>query len=114
MIEILSMSAAAPAAGASGGGGLLGLVLPFVAMAAVMYFLIIRPQQQQRKRHQSMLDDLKRGDTIITNGGLIGKVTKIAEDEISVDLGETRVRVARSMILTVKGKGEPVAATDKT
>lgn len=107
----VSMIAAggAPAAAAGGGSFITGILLPFGAMALIMYFLLIRPQQQQRKRHRAMLDDLKRGDTIVTSGGLIGKVTKLSEDEVRVDLGETQVRILRSMVVDVRGRGTVAA-----
>ena len=60
-----------------------------------------------------MLEAIRKGDTVVTVGGIIGKVAKVSDDELSLDLGETRVRVVKSMIATVRGKGEPVAANDK-
>jgi preprotein translocase subunit YajC len=75
-----------------------------------MYFLIIRPQRLKAKRHQEMIANVRRGDTIVTSGGLIGKVAKVVdESEIQLDLAENvRVRVARGMIAEVRTKGEPV------
>jgi len=83
---------------------------PFVLIFAIMYFLIIRPQRQRQKAHQEMIKNVRRGDTIITSGGLIGKVTKVVDDnEIEVQLAETvRVRIVRSAIGEVRAKGEPV------
>jgi preprotein translocase subunit YajC len=84
--------------------------LPFILIFVIMYFLIIRPQSQKRKQHQQMVANLRRGDTVVTSGGLIGKVAKVVDDsEIQIDLAENvRVRVVRGMIAEVRSKGEPV------
>lgn len=87
--------------------------LPFIAILAVFYFLLIRPQQKRQKEHRAMLDALKKGDTIVTSGGIIGKVAKVSDDEITVDTGEgVKLRVVRTMVVDVRGKGEPVPAND--
>ncbi len=97
-------------AGAPGGADMLVQFLPFVLIFVVMYFLIIRPQRLKAKRHQEMIANVRRGDTIVTSGGLIGKVAKVVdESEIQIDLAENvRVRLARGMIAEVRTKGEPV------
>ena len=98
---------------AQSGGGAMGFdlvsLLPFVLIFAIMYFLIIRPQRQRQKQHQEMIKNVRRGDTIITSGGLIGKIAKVVDDgEVLVEIAEnTRVRVARPMIADVRAKGEP-------
>ncbi|ALG91922.1 preprotein translocase subunit YajC [Rhodovulum sp. NI22] len=76
---------------------------------AIMYFLLIRPQQKKVKEHRAMVEGLRRGDQIVTQGGLIGKVLKVKEnDEVEVELGEgVKVRVVRSTIATVLSKTEP-------
>lgn len=76
-----------------------------------MYFLIIRPQRQQMKRRGEMLAAVRRGDTVVTGGGLIGKVTKVIDDnELEIDLGGgNKVTALRSTIADVRVKGEPVA-----
>lgn len=82
----------------------------------VFYFLLIRPQQRKMKDHQAMLGKVARGDTVITTGGLIGRVTKIVDDsEIQVEIADgIKVRLARSGIADVRAKGEPIKAeTDK-
>jgi preprotein translocase subunit YajC len=85
-------------------------ILPFVLIFVIMYFLIIRPQRQQLKRRTEMLSALRRGDTVVTGGGLIGKVTKVIDDnEVEVDLGGMKVTALRSTISDVRVKGEPVA-----
>lgn len=97
----------------AGGGGILELILPFVAMAAIMYFLLIRPQQQQRKRHQEMLANLKKNDMVVTSGGLIGKIVKIDEKEVRLNLGESEVRIVRSMIVDLHNKEAAAANANK-
>lgn len=86
-------------------------IVPFILIFVIMYFLIIRPQQKRVKDHQAMVAALRRGDTVVTSGGLVGKVTKAVEGEteIEVELApEVRVRVVRGMISEVRAKGEPV------
>jgi preprotein translocase subunit YajC len=101
--------AAAPSMFGSDGGMLMNL-LPFVAIFAIMYFLILRPQQKRVKAHQELVKNVRRGDTVVTSGGLIGKVTKVIDDEqIEVELAEgVRVRQIKSMVSDVRAKGEPV------
>ena len=85
-------------------------ILPFVLIFVIMYFLIIRPQRQQMKKRAEMLAAVRRGDTIVTGGGLIGKVTKVTGDELEIDLGGgTKVTALRGTIADVRVKGEPVA-----
>ena len=86
-------------------------ILPFVLIFVIMYFLIIRPQRQQLKKRGEMLAAVRRGDTVVTGGGLIGKVTKVIDDkELEIDLGGgTKVTALRSTLAEVRVKGEPVA-----
>jgi preprotein translocase subunit YajC len=93
-----------------GGDNLLVSLLPFILIFVIMYFLILRPQQKRAKAHQEMVKNVRRGDTVITSGGLIGKVTKVIDDEqIEVEVAEdVRVRQVRSMVADVRSKGEPV------
>ncbi|MCR4267533.1 preprotein translocase subunit YajC [Nitratireductor sp. ZSWI3] len=86
-------------------------ILPFVLIFVIMYFLIIRPQRQQMKKRTEMLSAVRRGDTVVTGGGLVGKVTKVINDtEIEIDLGGgNKVTAVRSMLADVRVKGEPVA-----
>lgn len=95
---------------AAGGGDLLMGLLPMVAIFAVFYFLLIMPQQRRMKEHKAMLGALRRGDKVVTSGGVIGTIAKVEEDEVALDIAEnTRVRVVRSMIANVLSKPEPVA-----
>ena len=93
-----------------GEGGMLMSLLPFILIFVIMYFLILRPQQKRAKAHQEMIKNVRRGDTVITNGGLIGKVTKVSDDDaIEIEIAEgVRVRQARAMLADVRAKGEPV------
>ena len=101
--------------GATGMGDLFSMVLPLVMIMVVFYFLLIRPQQRKVKEHAELLKKIARGDTVITQGGLIGKVTKIVDDnELQVEVGDNvKVRVLRSGISDVRAKGEPVKAESK-
>ncbi|ADV12625.1 preprotein translocase subunit YajC [Mesorhizobium sp. M7A.F.Ca.CA.001.09.2.1] len=86
-------------------------ILPFVLIFVIMYFLIIRPQRTQLKKRGEMLAAVRRGDTVVTGGGFVGKVTKVIDDnELEVDLGNgLKVTALRSTIADVRVKGEPVA-----
>ena len=96
--------------GAGGEGGMLMSLLPFVLIFVIMYFLILRPQQKRVKAHQELVKNVRRGDTVITNGGLVGKVTKVVDDEqIEIEIADNvRIRQVRGMITDVRAKGEPV------
>jgi preprotein translocase subunit YajC len=91
-----------------GGGGILVQLLPFVMILGIMYFLIIRPQQKKMKDHRDMIASLRRGDTVVTAGGLIGKITKMIGDaELQVEVADgVRVRVIRSTIAEVRTRGD--------
>lgn len=82
------------------GSNLISSLLPLVALFAIFYFLVIRPQQNQVKKHKEMLSALKKGDKIVTNGGLIGEIVKVDEDSIKVKLNDegVTVKVAREFI----------------
>ena len=103
------------AQGAGGGGDINTLVsiLPFVLIFVIMWFLIIRPQRQQQKKRQEMLNNIRRGDQVVTGGGISGKVTKVIDDtEIEVEIADgLRVRVMRALLAEVRVKGEPVQET---
>jgi preprotein translocase subunit YajC len=86
-------------------------VLPMALIFVVFYFFMIRPQQQKQKQMKSMLDALRRGDKVVTAGGVIGSIVKADNDEVQVEIAEgVRVRVVRSTITTVLSKPQPVAA----
>jgi preprotein translocase subunit YajC len=101
---------------AAGGGGAQGMLiqaLPILALVVLFYFLLIRPQQKRMKQHQQMISSVKRGDTVVLSSGIIGKVSKVDDKEISVDIAQgVSVKVVKSMISEVRARGEPAAAND--
>jgi preprotein translocase subunit YajC len=88
--------------------------LPLILIFVVFYFLLIRPQQRKAKDHKTMLDALRRGDRIVTGGGIIGTVARVdSPEEITVDIADgVRVRVLRSTITSVLAKPDPAAARE--
>ena len=106
----------AQTAGVPGLGDFAGMVLPLAMIMVVFWFLLIRPQQQKAKQHQELLKKIARGDTVITNGGLIGKVVKVIDDfELQVEISDNvKVRILRAGISDVRAKGEPVKADAKS
>ena len=97
---------ATPAAGPD----MLMSILPFVLIFVIMYFLIIRPQRAQAKKRDEMLSNIRRGDTVVTAGGVIGKVNKVDETELDVEIAQgVKVRVVKSTIAQVLNKTEPAA-----
>src|SRR5246500_4394585 len=99
----------APSVGGTSPDFLIQL-LPFALIFVIMYFLILRPQQKRAKQHQEMVKNVRRGDVVITNGGLVGKVTKVVDDDqVEVEIADgVRVRQLRSMVADVRAKSEPV------
>lgn len=94
---------------AGGGAGALGSFIPLILIFAIMYFLMIRPQQQKIKQHKAMVEALRKGDQVVTGGGIVGKVTKVGEgEEVDVEIASgVKVKVYRSTITTVLNKTEP-------
>ncbi|MEX1251471.1 MAG: preprotein translocase subunit YajC [Hyphomonas sp.] len=110
---LMAAPALAQAAPAAAGPSLITQLLFFLPLILIFYFLLIRPQQQRAKKHTEMISAIKRGDTVVTSGGLIGKVNKVNDGEISLDLAENvRVRVIKAMVVEVRNKAEPVPAND--
>jgi preprotein translocase subunit YajC len=103
----------AQTAPAAGGADILVQMLPFILIFVIMYFLLIRPQQKRVKAHQEMVKNVRRGDTVVLNSGMIGKVTKVIDDaEAEVEIADgVRVKVIKTMIADVRNKAEPVAAS---
>lgn len=93
-----------------GDSPLTSIFVPMALVFVIFYFLMLRPQQKKVKEHQELIKNLRRGDTVITTGGLVGKVTKVVDDEqIEVEIADgVRVRQVRSMVSGVRAKGEPV------
>jgi preprotein translocase subunit YajC len=111
----LFISPAFAQATTSAGGGMDAIIqfVPFILIFVIMWFLIIRPQQRRVKTHQEMIKNVRRGDTVVTSGGIIGKVTKVLEDSADVEVeiaDNVKVKVARAMISEVRSKSEPVKA----
>lgn len=100
----------AQAVGADG-PGLIATLVPFLLIFLIMWLLIIRPQQKKLKEHKAMVDALRRGDQVVTAGGIVGKVTKVREDgEVEVEIAaNVSVRVLRHTISSVLSKTEPAA-----
>ncbi|SMX22400.1 preprotein translocase subunit YajC [Boseongicola aestuarii] len=96
-------------AAAGGGDVFTSLVIPMVLIFGIMYFLLIRPQQKKLKEHQSMVEALRRGDQVVTAGGIVGKVTKVRDDaEIEIEIATgVNVRVVKHTITQVRSKTEP-------
>lgn len=102
----------AQAAGGGGGGDMLTGLLPIVLIFVVFWFLLIRPQQKRMKEHKAMIANLRRGDKVVTGGGIIGTVTKVLDEgELEVEIAtDVKVRVARATVTEVLNKTAPVAA----
>ncbi|NVJ91866.1 MAG: preprotein translocase subunit YajC [Methylocystaceae bacterium] len=104
----------AQAAGGAGGGGIQAF-LPLILIFIVFYFLMIRPQQKRAKQHKAMLEALRRGDNILTSGGILGKITKVDDEvQVSVEIAkDVVVKVRREMIAQVIDKTEPASGEEK-
>lgn len=107
----VSPAYAQAAGGAAGGGDALAGILPLILIFVVFYFLLIRPQQKKMKEHKAMLEAVRRGDKVVTGGGIIGTVTKVInDDEVQVEIADdVKVRVQRGMIASIISKTEPAA-----
>jgi preprotein translocase subunit YajC len=94
-----------------GSGDIFSLMVPIAAMLVFMYFLVFRPQQQRVKAHQALIANVRRGDVVVTSGGIIGKVTKADDLEVQVEIAEgVKIRVVKSTLADVRSKSEPVPA----
>lgn len=112
-ILALAGQASAQASGPSATSAIMQQLLLFLPLILIFYFLLIRPQQQRAKQHRAMIEAIRRNDTIVTTGGLIGKVTKVGEQELTVELSDgVRVRLVKGMVADVRGKGNLVPAND--
>jgi preprotein translocase subunit YajC len=118
MFDLISIAHAEGAAGGSGGAA-MGNIIFMVLLFGIFYFLLIRPQQKQQKAQKEMVANLQRGDTVITNGGLMGKLHRVEDEVVTIEVGEVetgnktfrpvRLRVRRPSISAVTTKaGEPV------
>ena len=112
-ILALAGQASAQASGPSTTNAVMSQLLLFLPLILIFYFLLIRPQQQRAKQHRAMIEAIRRNDTIVTTGGLIGKVTKVGDQELTIELGDgVRVRLVKGMVADVRGKGNLVPAND--
>ena len=102
----------AQTAGGASGAGIFTQIAPLILIFAIMYFLLIRPQQKKLKEHRAMVEALRRGDQVLTQGGILGKVTHVGDDGIiHVEIAEgVKVRIMRQTIAQVMAKTEPAAA----
>ena len=112
---MLISEAWAQGAGGAGGGDIFSMMFPLVLIFAVFYFLLIRPQQKKMKEHREMLTAVRRGDKVVTGGGIIGTVAKVvSDDELQVEIAEgVKVKISRSTLASVMSKTEPVKEIDK-
>ena len=96
----------------AGAGSAFASFIPLILIFAIMYFLLIRPQQKKMKEHKAMVEALRRGDQVVTQGGIVGKVTKVQEDGlIEVEIADgVKVKVIKGTIAQVMNKTEPAAA----
>ena len=94
---------------AGGEQSLIGGILPLVLIFVIFYFFLIRPQQKRAKEHREMVSNVRRGDTVVTGGGLVGKVVKVLDDnEIQIEIAEgVRVKAVKGTLADVRSKGEP-------
>lgn len=111
---MLITPALAQAAGSPGLSDTFSMMIPLVAIMVVFYFLLIRPQQKKMRDHQDLVKNVRRGDTIVTTGGLVGKIAKVVDDhELLVDIAENvQVRVIKQAISEVRTKGEPARTAE--
>lgn len=103
----------AQAAGGGGGGDLVTSFIPLILIFVIFYFFLIRPQQKKAKEHKAMVEALRRGDQVLTQSGIIGKVTRVkeGEEEVEVEIApNVKVRLLRSAVASVMSKGEPAEA----
>jgi preprotein translocase subunit YajC len=117
LLPALVMAAAAPAANGIQDflAGPAGTMVFFGGMLAFAYFMLIRPQQQRQRQHQQMIEGVKRGDSVVLNSGVIGKVVRVEDKEVGVEIAQNvTVKVVKSMLSEVRARGEPVAANDKS
>ena len=102
--------AQASGAASDGGAGFFLQIFPLILIFIIFYFLLIRPQQRRMKQHQAMISAVKPRDTVVTNGGLVGKVTKVDENEVEVEVAQgVRVRIVKSMLSDIRPHGSKPA-----
>lgn len=96
---------------AAAGANPIASLIPFVLIFVIMYFLMIRPQQKRMKEHRAMVEALKKGDQVVTQGGILGKVASVRDNEVEIEIAQgVKVRVVRSTISSVVSKTDPAPA----
>jgi len=112
---MFTIPALAQAAAPGGAADIISTMVPLVLIMAVFWFLLIRPQQKRAKDHAAMVSNVRRGDNVVTSGGMIGKISKVIDDnEVLVELGDgIKIKMIKSAISEVRVKGQPVKAEDK-
>jgi preprotein translocase subunit YajC len=99
-------NAYAQSGGVGGSGDFLTALIPWIFIIVIFYFLLIRPQQKRVKQHKEMVESVAKGDKVVTQGGLLGKVTKVAENEVTVEIAkDVKVQVVKSTLSDVVKKG---------
>jgi preprotein translocase subunit YajC len=105
MTSMLVFSAAASGTGGAGGAAFFAQIVPLLLIFVVFYFLLIRPQQKRAKEHEAKLQAVQKNDEVVTGGGLMGKVTKVADDHVEVEIApNVRVKALKSMLADVKSR----------
>ncbi|ESQ93975.1 preprotein translocase subunit YajC [Asticcacaulis benevestitus] len=113
MFATPAFAQAAGAAAPAAGGDLLTMLPMMIVLFGAMYFFMIRPQSQRAKQHKTMITALKRNDTVVLSSGLIGKVTRVEDAEVMIEVATgVNVRVVKALIAEVRVKGEPAPAND--
>lgn len=111
MSEILLLAVAQGSAPPGGVGGILNGIAPMLIILGIFYFLIMRPQMKRQKAHQAMLSHLKKGDEVITNGGLVGKVVLVETGVLTLEIADrVKVKVMRNQIAGLRGQAEAAPA----
>ena len=106
---LISPAYAQGAAATSGGMDFILQLVPLLLIFVIFYFFLIRPQQQKAKQHKAMIEAVRRGDQIVTQGGLYAKITKVSDDEVEAEIAQgVKVRVIKATIANVTSKSQPV------
>lgn len=113
-LGLVTTAVVAPVGGPSGDlTSILVQVFPFIAIIVLFYLMILRPQQRRAKEHQARIGAVKRGDTVVLSSGMIGKVVRVEEQEVGVEIAQNvTVKVVKSMVAEVRTRGEPAPAND--
>ncbi|MBZ6378654.1 preprotein translocase subunit YajC [Pacificimonas flava] len=110
---MFSFPAYAQAGAPGGAGGILSAIMPLLLIIPIFYFLLIRPQQKRMKAHRDMIEAVQRNDTVVTAGGLVGKVKKVTETEVEVEIAAgTTVQVVKGTLSEVRPRAKAAAAND--